>query len=529
MAKNKKRLIPLFIFLSLLCFYCLTMSAHFDGYERGFFQTALTAVTQHEFYMGGGGLAGTTAIDGKKYVEYVLESIVDVPLVGAGLVLDYLFAGVGMNPQLVFFLPKGLNALLTALTAMMLYLFALRIYKSEKTAVILAFIYGLATMALPYATIGMDPLFVLLVLLGFYLIRRGADGGGTAVFALAGLVFGLAMGAKTYAFITYPFAALYLYLLNRENKIAGLPLKLAMVIGGGITGFIPYFWYNYIRFGSIIPFGRSASIAGQIFSPSFSNFLDSLYASFFSAGKSFFLYSPPLVFVCWAASRFFKRRRAEAIAFLSFAVFIVLFFCIMDMPMYFADEVWGTRYYLVLVPFLVIILGALIEGLQGSGLFMRVAFYTSVALGFLVQLPGALVYYGQQSNILIESKLYTLQNAFYIPALSHIRINTFLIYATLRNIFTGTFPAYFYYPRSNFTYKLKFDPVQVSIEPGDYITAWWHQVLSMQEAGLSRFLVMLLVITLFAGFLFFGIKAYKMALPDKKSDGGKIKNALPTT
>ena len=512
MAKNQKRAIPLFIFLSLLCFYCLIMSAHFDGYERGFFQTALTAVTQHEFNMGGGGMAGTAVVGGKRYAEYVLESILDVPLVDAGIVLDSLFAKAGMDPQLIYFLPKGLNALLTALTAMMLYLFALRIYKSEKTAVILAFIFGLATMALPYATIGMDPLFVLLTLLGFYLIRRGADGGGTVIFALAGLALGLAMGAKTYAFITYPFAALYLYLLNREKKIEGLPLKLAMVIGGGITGFIPYFWYNYIRFGSIITFGRSTSMAGEIFKPSFSNFLDSLYASFFSAGKSFFLYSPPLVFVCWAASRFFKRSRAEAIVFLSFAVFIVLFFCIMDMPMYFADEVWGTRYYLVLVPFLVLILGALIESLQGGGLFMRVAFYASVVLGFLVQLPGALVYYGQQSNILLDSKLYTLQNAFYIPALSHIRINTFLIYATLRNIFTGTFPSYLYYPRSSFTYRLKFDPVQVSIEPSDYITVWWHQVLSTQYvAGLSRFLVILLVALLVSGFLFFGVYAYRLA------------------
>ncbi|MGC2422972.1 MAG: glycosyltransferase family 39 protein [Nitrospirota bacterium] len=509
---DKKRFIPLFVFISLLCCYCLVLSTHLDGYERGFFQTALTAVTQHEFNMGGGGLAGTTVVDGKRYAEYVLESMLDVPLVGAGIVLDSLFAKAGMDPQLTFFLPKGLNALLTALTAMLLYLYALRIYKNEKTAVILAFIYGLATMALPYSTIGMDPLFVFLAVLGFYLIRRGADRGGAAVFAFAGFVFGLAMGAKTYAFLTYPFAALYLYLLNREKKIEGLPLKLALVIGGGIAGFIPYFWYNYIRFGSIIPFGRSASMAGQIMSPSFSNFLDSLYASFFSAGKSFFLYSPPLILTFWAIRRFFRKSRPEAVAFLSFCALIVLFFCTMDIPMYWADEVWGTRYYLVLVPFLVLPLGILVEGLREKRLVAKAAFYALVVLGFLVQIPGTIVYYGNHPRILLDNKLYSVQNAFYIPALSHMRMNIFLIRATITKFFTGDFPAFYYQPRSNIWNLIKFAPVQVSIEPSDYITVWWHQMLSMQDlAGFSRFLIILLVALLVSGFLFFGAYAYRLA------------------
>ena len=476
--------------------------------------------------MGGGGMAGTTVIDGKRYAEYVLESILDVPLVGAGIVFDSLFAKAGMDPHLIFFLPKGLNALLTALTAMMLYLFALRIYKSEKTAVILAFIFGLATMALPYATIGMDPLFVFLTLLGFYLIRRGADGGGTVIFALAGLVLGLAMGAKTYAFITYPFAALYLYLLNREKKVEGLPLKLALVIGGGIIGFIPYFWYNYIRFGAIVPFGRSASIAGQIFQPSLTSFLDNLYASFFSAGKSFFLYSPPLVFIFWAASRFIKRSRTEAWVFLSLCLLIVFFFCIMGS---WADEVWGARYYLVIVPFLTLMLGVIVEGLREAKLPAKLAFYASLVFGFLAQIPGTIVYYGNQTQILVANKLYSVQNAFYIPELSHMRMNIFLIYATVTKIFTGVSPAFYYQPRTNVWNIIQFDPVQVFIPDTDYITVWWHQVLSVQDAGPSRFLVMLLVITLLAGFLFFGIKAYKMALLDKKTAGSKIENALPTT
>ena len=176
-------------------------------------------------------------------------------------------------------------------------------------------------------------------------------------------------------------------------------------------------------------------------------------------------------------------------------------------------------------------LGVIVEGLREAKRPARLAFYASLVLGFLVQIPGTIVYYGNQTQILLNNKLYSVQNAFYIPELSHMRINIFLIYATITKIFIGVFPAFYYQPRTNIWSIIKFDPVQVVIDPNtDYITVWWHQVLSMPDvAGLSRFLVILLVITLFAGFIFFGSKAYRMALPDKKTADSKVTNALPTT
>ncbi len=519
---GKKRaafLVPLSIFLSLLCFYSLLLSTHLDGYERGFFATALNFVEAHQFNMGGAGLAGTAEVGGKRYAEYVLESILDVPMVVAGIALDSIFALAGMHPQLVFFLPKGLNAILTALTAAILYLFALRLYGSEKTAAALAFIYGLATLAMPYATIGMDPLFVFLILFGFYLLRRCSDTGKTRLFAFAGLLFGLAMGAKTYAFLTYPFALFYIYRLNGEKRMEGLPAKLGTLVLGGLAGLIPYFWYNYLRFGEIVPVQRSFSMAGSIFQPSVMNFLYNLYASFFSAGKSFFLYSPPLVFVFWAVSRSLKRNRTETLVFLSLISGIVVFFCITGS---WADEVWGTRYYLILVPFLTLMTGVVIEKLKETGRWFRFAFYASVITGFMVQIPGAIVYYGTFTQILIRNKLYTVQNAFYIPALSHIRMNVFLIWATIERYFTGVFPAYYYRPYSNLPYLIKFAPIQMVIDPNeDYISVWWHQVLSLPDlTGFPMFLVVLLVTALFAGFLFFGMKAWRLAvLSDNKGRG----------
>ncbi len=516
--------IPLLLFLSLLCFYSLLLSARFDGYERGFYATACNFFTGGGFNMGDFGLANTAVIGGKRYCEYVLQSILDVPLVGAGIILDSVFAKASLYPDLQFFLPKAFNAVLTSLTAVVVYLFGVRLYKDKRISLTLAFIYGLATMAVPYATIGMDPLFTFLTIFGFYLIKLCSEGGGPACFALTGLVFGLAMGAKTYAFIAYPFAALYLFLLCRENKIEGLRRKAAALMAGGLAGLIPWFWYNYLRFGLILPLGRTTSLAGEIFGSSrFSNFIDGIYGTFFSAGKSFFLYSPPLVFAFWGFSRLLKKNRPEAVSFLSFSVFVVLFFCSMDIPLYWADEVWGTRYYLVLVPFLVLTLGSLLPGMGAAGFIRKVFFYLSIFLGFMVQIPGSLVYYGRQTGILVQSNLYTLQNAFYIPAFSHLRINAFLIMATLRRNFTGVFPSYYYYPRSNIWYNLSFKPIRLSIDPDvDYIELWWHRALAMPDLSLtSKCLVISLVLVLFAGFVLFGVMAYKAANAGLREGGSR--------
>ncbi len=517
----RKRLVPVYIFLSLLCFYVLILSTRFEGYERGFFGTAYTFVTQHEFHMGQFGLVNAEMIDGKHYAAYVLQSILDIPLAAAGVALDSAFSHAGLDPQLTFFLPKGINAVLTALTAVVIYLFALRIYRKERLSVILAFIYGLATMAMPFANIGMDPLMTFLTIWGFYLVRRCVDTGNTGLFFLAGSVFGLAMGAKPYGFITWPFAAFYLYMLLKDNKVGGLRKKLILMAAGGIIGMVPVFWYNYLRYGDILVAQKSTGTATKIFGTSTPlSFITSLYASFFSAGKSFFLYSPPLVFAFSGFALLFKRARAEAWAFMLFAVSVVVFFCWMDFPWYWADEVWGTRYYLVFVPFLVLAIGGVVDTLKDAGILRRVCFYASVCLGFLVQIPGSLIYYGNLTDILKSSNLYSVQNAFYIPELTHLPMNAFLVWASITKRLSGYFPAYYYHPHSNIFYTLSFDPIALNIDPNaDYIAAWWYKTLTSPDLGPASYrIVSAIVVFLFAGALFFGVKAFKTADPGQNAE-----------
>lgn len=517
---NAARSIPLFIFISLYCFYCLLLSTHFDGYERGYYATAKNAIIQHEFNMGDAGLAMTNVSEGKRYVAYVLQGLIDIPLVAAGMALDSAFARIGFNPQLEFFMAKSSNAAFTALTAVIVYLFSLNLYRKEKLSVALALIYGLTTLAVPYAQMGMDPLLTLLAFWGFYLLRRCAETGSARNFILAGFVFGLAMGTKTYAAMLYPFAALYLFLLLRRNPMQGLPAKLALAAAAGVVGLVPYFWYNYIQFHELFASSERGSFASKIFaSPSLFLTIRNIYGSFFSFGKSFFLYSPPLVLVFWGFKHFFSRARVEAWVFLLFSLFVLVLFCSMDIPIYWADEVWGPRYYLLLVPFLVLTLGGILERFNGYGYYRKTGVYILLGLGFLVQLPGSLVYYGHQTTILVASNIYSLQNEFYIPELSHIPINIFLMWGSLVHRFTGVFPTYYYWPRSNIYYRLKFDPIALAIDPNnDYITAWWYQVLSYGYLdGLSFFLVGLVVLAFLAGFVFFGIKSWRLA---RSAEGG---------
>ncbi len=503
--------IPLLVFLSLLCLYSLILSTRFEGYERGFFGTAYTFVTTHEFHMGQDRMYGTRTVDGKRYAAYVLQSILDVPLVAAGMGLDSAFAKIGLNPQLTFFFAKGINALLTALTAVVIYLFGMRLFGNERTSVALAFIYGICTMAMPYATIGMDPLVTFLTFWGFYLINRSAKRGRPWLFLLTGVVFGLAMGAKNYTPIVYPVAGVYLYLLHRRRPVEGLKRGLIMLAVGGALGLVPFFWYNYLRSGNILDWGWTSGSTVRLLGGSrFGRFFENLYASFFSAGKSFFLYSPPLIFIIAGLRKMMARAREEALAFAALSGIVLFFFCNIQS---WADEVWATRYYLVFVPFLVVPLGYVIEGLGQSGLFMRVSFKVAVLTGFLIQIPGSLVYYGHHISTLVANNLYSVQNAFYIPALSHIPINIYLIAGTITKKLTGVFPTYYYVPRSNIAYRYNLDAVPLKIDPNmNYINVWWYQILDVPYlGGTSRTIVISLVLLLLAGFLAFGIWAWILA------------------
>jgi hypothetical protein len=80
-----------------------------------------------------------------------------------------------------------------------------------------------------------------------------------------------------------------------------------------------------------------------------------LYGFLFSAGRSVFLYSPPLLLSLFTFGPFFKQHRAEAILFLLIALVYLLTYS--TYGYWEGGWSWGPRFLLAPIPFLMIPLG----------------------------------------------------------------------------------------------------------------------------------------------------------------------------
>jgi len=117
----------------------------------------------------------------------------------------------------------------------------------------------------------------------------------------------------------------------RSAVAFGLPLALALFVLG---------WLNLIRYGSVAKTGY-----WQV-GMDFSYLYMAIYGIFFSAGKSIFLYSPPLLLTIAGARRWLRKfGAAAAFPLLLFPAFLALYGCL---PYWHGDGAWGPRYFLPL-------------------------------------------------------------------------------------------------------------------------------------------------------------------------------------
>jgi len=110
-----------------------------------------------------------------------------------------------------------------------------------------------------------------------------------------------------------------------------------------------------------------------------------LTASFgllFAPGVGLFIFSPILLTVFFSFPDFFRKNKSECLLFSSFLVLNVVYHA--DMTFWHGLVAWGPRYLLMVVPFLLIPLGARLE--KRNKKFMLLLILTLGALGVLFNL-----------------------------------------------------------------------------------------------------------------------------------------------
>ncbi|MBC8449561.1 MAG: hypothetical protein H8D78_17580 [Chloroflexi bacterium] len=362
--------------------------------------------------------------------------------------LMWALPGVGLLQGTLLF-----NMLVTAATALLVWRTVLALGYAQRTGVVAALLYGLGTMAWPYAThfFG-EPLSALSLLAMFYTLLRLRQSGRSGYAWATGLAAGLLIAGNAAHAVVLPFFLLYLAQEARGKRqeagreshlhLASCILYLASCILVPLIAAVALLaGYNWVRFGHLLQTGYHFE-AGEGFN---GPLLQGLWGLLLSPYRGLFWYTPLAVAALLSWPRFITRHKEEGwlLAAVSGAL-VLLFSC---WWMWWAGFAWGPRFLVPLMPFLVVVLAPVLErcrgtpcgcptdvGVDGVGAPLAVALIILILLSVAVQLLAVSVNYVNYEMELRE-KIYptdwadplrygppALYNPWHSPVLGQVRL-----------------------------------------------------------------------------------------------------------
>lgn len=294
-----------------------------------------------------------------------------------------------------------LNPVITAYTGALLYRTGRRLGWRRETALAIALIFGLATLAWPY-TQGFfsDPICGWGLLAALYGLLVHQQTGRKRYLLAGGAAWGMAYLARTLNLVTLPVyaAALLLILYQRQQTQAAelrtslrslfqhqwrpmVSFALPVVLAGLLS-----LWWNYARFGS--PW-----VTGYVEEENFGGvWLAGLYGLTVGPARGFFWYSPILLLAAGGVGWFWRNARWLLAAIASIALLYLLIYG--KWYMWHGGYSWGPRFLVPLAPLLALLVGPAWEYLvprRAWGWGGRVAVFALLAISVGVQWLGMLV------------------------------------------------------------------------------------------------------------------------------------------
>ncbi|MEZ4865295.1 MAG: hypothetical protein R3C14_28555 [Caldilineaceae bacterium] len=286
------------------------------------------------------------------------------------------------------------NGLVTALTAALLWLTVVRLGYSDRTGVVLGLLFGLCTIAWPYANhfFG-EPLSALGLLACFYCLLSFRQTARWPWMAAAGCAAGLVVATVVAHLLLVALLALYwlltLFVSPNQKFLVGGADEVArptlgriprLFIGGSafalpllVTGAL-LLWYNSARFGNPFDTGYHFDSGEGFTAP----LLQGLWGLLFSPYRGVFWYSPILILALVLFGAFVRRHWAEGL--LVAALSLVLVGLYSRWWMWWGGFAWGPRFLVPLTPFWILPLAPLVQRLtaplvrgDSTGPFYRLA------------------------------------------------------------------------------------------------------------------------------------------------------------
>jgi hypothetical protein len=417
------------LFLFLLAIYLATYRPQINSSDGlAMFATADSLVRRGETNIEQirwlGLQQGSFGLDGLLYSRKGIGLALGlVPLTWLGLVVPW-FGTVGTS--LLF------NAIVTALTAVLLGAYLLELGYNHRTGLIVALTFGVATLAWPYAkSLFSDPLSGLLLLGAAYSLLKYYHSPlkqkETLLYPfLAGLGLGWNVATRYAEILFVPIFGLllifYWWAGAKESQAAqgwsssrsfwlsilafSLPL---MLTGVGLVAF------NIFRFGDPLN-------TGYLPNETFSGVLwDGILGQLVSPGRGLLLYCPILILSLLGVVPFFRLFRAETTVAASIIIIHLLLYG--KWFMWHGGYAWGPRFMIPTLPFWAMFLAPVVDrafslasdrhstadlsrnSIDLPGRMLTVAYLTLFALSLVPQILGTALDFAPFQNALLDANL----------------------------------------------------------------------------------------------------------------------------
>ncbi len=255
------------------------------------------------------------------------------------------------------------NAIVTAWTAVMMWLTALRLGYRDRTAMLLGLLFGIATIAWPYAKqfFG-EPLSGLSLLTCFYGLLAWRQTGRTRWSVVAGVGAGVAIATVNAHAV---LIAVLLVWWVVDWVLRGRPFGGGQGLRGLVAFAVPLLVagvllvaYNLVRFGSPFDTGYHFESGEGFTTPIWQG----LWGLLFSPYRSTFLHTPLFIASMLAFVPFWRRHRSEAAAVAAISLALILMYS--AWWMWWGGYAWGPRFLVPLTPFWVLLLAPVVEKLE---------------------------------------------------------------------------------------------------------------------------------------------------------------------
>lgn len=267
------------------------------------------------------------------------QSVLSVPFYGGGWVLSRLVPA-DQRDQMVRTATFFTNALLHALAAAVVAALALEVSGSRRGAVLVGWVYGLGTYALPNARTYLTEVGTgLFLALGCWLAVRAWRTGRWTTAAWSGVAMGAAFMVRPSAAVCFPVVGLFVLASSWWERGFAAAVRSGAAWGVAAVGMLGVNGlFSWWRFGSPTDLG---------YQKVFQNYplVEGVVNQLFSVGKGLVWFAPVVV-LCVVGAVMAWRRSAPVVVLLA-ACFGVNLAFYARVPFWAGDNSWGPRYTLI--------------------------------------------------------------------------------------------------------------------------------------------------------------------------------------